>query len=651
VRCYIFLYKIFDHYGVKNGWAIFAALAITFMSPQVYRMTGHYSMAYVFAIPALWWMIIRALQGRALLRSFFIMLYIVIFFFTHPYLGMILAFFCLFFWLVKLCWNRSEWKKYVLYITIQVLLPIIIFQGLVALTDTHENRLGQPAGFFDYYASWKSVFVAHTGPMNYFAGAWKVDVGNWESWNYVGFSTIVFAFFILIYLIRNRKTLPFKKIMQSELAVFTLAAYLILLFSFCFPLKYAWLRWIVELFGPLKQFRVLGRFAWIFFYVFTVFSIVGFYKISRKQTNKVPMLLVFCAGIIFYGIEFYPMHKSVSQTISTAVNPFEKENLDPEMKALISFTNKGNYDAIIFLPFQHMSSENLMLLGTEQANYDALVLSYHTKLPLMNSISSRMSLSEAILFNNFFSPEFVEKELVYDLPDSAKILIVKNRDGAKPHELRLLYTSNQVFENNTFAAFEFQRDQWNTTYYFDEVLKWESEAKTPVGSGWNTATDSVWFAYESFDDQPGESFGGTGALHGAKNGYDVIYELDTRKLKPGMYTLSFWFELMVDRPDVTAIIEQDSLEDRKAFWFDQVELFQSTFIEDNWCFVTLEFEVSPLIEKVTLVLSGNGRGKPFYLDELFIHKQGDRLFRRAKRGTQEYIIYNNYWLKADSFSR
>ncbi|MBK6526738.1 MAG: hypothetical protein IPG07_15025 [Crocinitomicaceae bacterium] len=650
--CAVFLYKILNHFGVKNGWAMVAAIAIAFMSPQVYRMTGHLSLAYVFAIPALWWLMIKCQHGKAIFWSVCIAIYCLVFFFTHPYLGMILCFFSLFFWLVNTLWNRRKWKQNIVYIFIQVLLPIILFQGLVALTDTHENRVGQPGGFFDYYASWKSIFVPHDGPLAKLTHILKIDVGNWESWNYVGLTTTVFAWFIFIYLIRNRKTLDFKRMLRSELAMFMLAAYLILLFAFCFPLKYDFMRWIVDLVGPLKQFRVLGRFGWIFFYVFTVFSVVGFYKIYLKQQRKWPMLLVFCAGILFYAVEFYPMHKSVSISVSTALNPFDKKNVSEDMRELLSFVDQGDYDALIFLPFQHMSSENVMLLGTEEANYDALLLSYHTRTPLMNSISSRMSLTEAILFNNFFSPEFIEKDLVYELPDSAKILVIKNKDGLKWDERRLVYTTEDAFFNETFKAFHFIPENWNTQYYFNEVLQWEKEATVSLNQGWKSDTASTWFIYESFDDQVGESLGGEGAIHKEKGGYDLIYEFDTKTMSPGKYSVSFWYYLMVDRPDVLAVAEQDSVGEAKSFWYDTFETSQSTHIVENWCQVSMEFEVSPAIEKVNILITGNGNGQPYYIDELLIQKQGESpLFRRTITNNQEYIIYNNYWIKANSFQQ
>ena len=649
--CALFLYKILDHYGVKGWWAILAAIAITFMSPQAYRVLGHLSLSYVFAIPLMWWLIIQSLQSRRWLWSFVIMLYVLVFFFTHPYLGMILVLFGLFSWLVHTAWHRKLWKMNLLTVVFQLILPVIIFQGLVELTDTHENRIGQPSGFFQYYASWKSVFVPHDGPLNPLSSVLKIDIGNWESWNYVGFSTVIFASFILVYLVRQRKDIDFQKVLRSELAMFMLAAYLVLLFAFCFPLKYNFMRWVVDLIGPLKQFRVLGRFGWIFFYVFTVFAVVGFYKIYLRKSNKLPMIAVFSAALIFYGFEFYPVHKTISGLVSHSKNPFKIENVTPDMKALIDFTNAGKYDAIIMLPFQHMSSENILLLGSEQANYDGFVLSYHTQKPLLNSITSRMSLTEAIQFNNFFSPEFVEKELVYELPGTAKILVVKNQDFVKTDELRLIYTSEKVFENAGFNAFNFQRDKWNTTWYFDEVMQWEKQATEFLDQGWRSDTSAAFMVYESYDDQPGENFAGGGALHSFKGGYDIIYELDTKGLEPGTYTISFWYYLLADRPDVLAIAEQDSAGERKGFWFDTFDVSQSTFIVDNWCFVTLDVEVSAMIEKVNVIVSGNGNGEPFYIDELLIKNSRNKLFKRVLRDGKEYVVYDNYWLRADSYQR
>ncbi|MBK9190507.1 MAG: hypothetical protein IPM77_02845 [Crocinitomicaceae bacterium] len=126
--------------------------------------------------------------------------------------------------------------------------------------------------------------------------------------------------------------------------------------------------------------------------------------------------------------------------------------------------------------------------------------------------------------------------------------------------------------------------------------------------------------------------------------------MNTTGLDSGMYNVSFWYYLLDDRPDILAVAEQDSVGDRKALWFDQAEISQSNFIVENWCFVSLDFYVSPSIEKMNLILTGNGNKQPYRMDELLVVKVNQSpIFRRETKNNQEYIIYNNYWIKANSF--
>lgn len=649
--CAVFLFKIFRHFQLPNNLALICAVIITFMSPQIFRLTGHLSLTPVFFIPLMWWLLIKSNQTNSIKWSILTAGYILWTFFTHPYLGLILLFFGFFFWSINAIANRSDWKKYILKISIQLIVPFIIFQGLVMWSDAHSaERLGTPAGFFDFYANWKSIFVAHHGPMSYLTVLTKVNIGNWESWNYVGLSTAVFGSFILVYVIRNRKIFPFKSHLKSELSLFMISAYFILLFSFCFPLKYDFLRGFVDYLGPLKQFRVLGRFSWIFFYVFTVFCIVNFYKLTQKKKNSKALKIVLVCGLIFYAIEFYAAHNDTSKVVCLTKNQFKKENVNPDLIELADYMRTEQYDAFIFLPFNHLSSENIMRLGTEQGNFESFLLSYHTGKPMFNAIVSRMSMKQAVLMNNFFSPEFVEKELVNQLEKDAKILIVKNNEPLKTEELRLIWSSEKVFENKSFKAFDFKREEWNTDYYFNEVVAKNKLANVELQNGWRSDTTDVWFYYNSFDEQIGESFAGDGALHDKKTGFNSIESFDKSQLGIGEYTVNFWYYLGVDRPDVTAVVEKIYADETKNNWSATYAVSQSNYIVNNWCFVTLDFEFEADLNKINLLISGNGNKQPFYVDELLVRKtNGPHLFATREVQGVKYIVYDNHWLRADSF--
>ena len=175
----IFLFKILKHYDVGNWWALGGAIAIIFLSPQVFRLTGHYSMSYVFAVPIMWWLLIKCYSTQKIIWSWVIFGYMLLFFYTHPYLGMILAFFGIVFWMLQAIIDRKQIVPSIIKIGIQIILPIVLFQGSILLTDVHLNRLSNPAGFYNYYASWKSLIIPHDGPLQPLASFLKINIGNY----------------------------------------------------------------------------------------------------------------------------------------------------------------------------------------------------------------------------------------------------------------------------------------------------------------------------------------------------------------------------------------------------------------------------------------------------------------------------------------
>jgi hypothetical protein len=495
----VFIQRILNHYGLTHWWSIIGAVVIAFLSPQVFRLTGHYSMSYVFAIPLMWWLLIQCNKRNPWLWSIITAIYLTCFFFTHPYLGIIMAFLSAFYAVVYMVIHRGQVWKRIMLMSIQIFVPFALFQGYILLTDTHLNRLSNPAGFFHYYANWKALLVAHDGPLKTIYRSLDVRIGDWETWAYLGFYTIVFAAVILIDTYKRRKEIVWKQLIKKEATIFFIAAYLILLFSFCFPLKYDWLRWIADLFGPLKQFRILGRFTWVFYYVSTVLVLVGFYRIYTRK-KELYYSILFYALMVFAVFEFYGVHYHTARAISSGKNKFQLTHVSTELKEVISFVEAEKYDAFIFLPFNHMSSENLMILGTEEANHDAFLVSYHSGLPMVNSVSSRMSITETILVNNFFSREFVEKEFAEVLPKDAKIAIIKRNSYIKPDEMRLIWNSKKQFQNEEYAVLDYNKENWNSPKYFREIAAAEKEAIHPIGGGWSADT-AVFIIYENFDDE------------------------------------------------------------------------------------------------------------------------------------------------------
>lgn len=647
----VFLFLILRHYQVSLLWAILGAVTITYLTPQMGRLNGHFSLAYVFAIPAMWWLLIKCKNGSATLWSIISSIYVIIFFFVHPYMGAVLCFFCLAFWAIVYLYNRQLWKTSLGYISLQVILPFVLFRLIIFATDTHIGRMEVPSGFYSSYGGWTAILCPKYGPMSEVTSLLGLRDRSWETLSYVGFFTIISGIVAAVYAFVQRKALSFKLLLKHELTLFIIASYLILLFSFCFPFKYDSFRWITDAIEPLKQFRALGRFSWVFFYVVTVSSIVILYHIYKRQDKKEVYAVFFFMGMAFNLIESYELSSLTSSEISAHHNSFKKEHLTQAQQETAHFLESGNYDAFIMLPFTHLSSENMLIWGDDQASFDAFVLSYHTGIPMLNSSTSRMSQKEAILFNNFFGPEFTEKELVGYFPQDSKIALITNGCLLTLDELKMTYTQKVIFESDSFTGYEFNRESWNTDFYFMEMLEKREEANNDVGDGWKSSSVNADFIYESWDDQKSESLRGQGSLVGTKVGYDEVYKISATSLEKGDYVLSFWYNHNVDRADMLTFIESH-YKDKKADWADSFEIRQSRHIVGHWMMVDMEFSVTEDLDYISLIMQGNNTGEPYIIDELLIRKKGGTpLFGEGKIGGDDYVIYNNYWIKKSSFSK
>ncbi len=649
VLCAFILLKILKHYGIPAGWSVLAAVAIAFLSPQVFRMSGHFSLSYPFAIPGMWYLLIRSGGANAWRWVFGTFLFVLIFFFTHPYLGLILAAFGFAYWLVKFL-TASEKGQTILKLSVGVLLPVFLFQFLIWMTDQHAGRLSNPQGFFEYYAGWSSLLVPHHGPMNYVKNVFGFTLLDWETWAYIGSGTILLCLISLALYLRKFTMSHFRIGIRSDLNAFVFAAFLILLFSFCIPFKYDLIKPLLEYLGPIKQFRVLGRFAWVFYYIVTVSAVVWFYRMTWSQGKKKLFAVVFSGAMIFHFFESFPAHRELAFTNAASQNMFRKENLAPPLEEVVDFVNdQEQCTALLVTPFQHMSSESIVLLADEVSNFDALMLSYHCHKPLVNSMSSRMSLSEAIKVNNLFSPDYVEKEYVKDLKPEDKILIVHRNVFVKEGERRMLDRSKKIFENDGYAIYEFDVADWNHRRYFDTLMALDKSAAFPVGAGFRCDTAVAWFLYESYNSDKGTSLSGEGALHGKKEFTNILYKM-AGKIDPGTYVVSFWYYLGADLPNMLAVVDMDYKGDRESVWLTQADVKESTHIVGDWCRIKMTFEWTSDSEAATIFLNGNNSQKPYVVDELLIQKKNDRaLFKHETLDGIDYVVYNNDRVKLHSF--
>ncbi|MBL4754696.1 MAG: hypothetical protein JKY52_14020 [Flavobacteriales bacterium] len=466
ITCYI-LFLLFKRFRIPDLWAVLFAIGIGFMAPQVHRMSGHYALSYGFIIPLIMLLWVRFKESPLLKNSLAIGAVVLMAALLHMYYFALSAFFLAGYWVLT---NIAKRKKEhllstLVHLFLQVILPFVILQLWFILTDSVDDRPADPYGFLAYRAHWQGIFLPITYPLGNFIHSIKaLPQIEWEGISYVG---IIPGLIFLRYLV-----LLSWKIISSKgktivgittdptLNYLFLTSFCILIFAFGYPFKLN-LEFLLEYLGPLKQFRSIGRFSWVFFYAANLIAFIVLYSIidalnTKKVTSTV--LLSLSVAILFY--ESYTFHNH---------RPFYALNKTAELaspkttefrKNAILGIDTGPYQAILPLPYFHSGSENMIVHDRGTLGKKTMLASILSGLPLCAVNMSRTSLSQSL--NNIqLILEPYSSYKVFDTYPSNKPLLLWIEKGAQlsedertlVNEARFIYEDGKV----SLAVLEIQQ--------------------------------------------------------------------------------------------------------------------------------------------------------------------------------------------------
>ena len=156
-------YFLLRRWDIGRWWALGAALCITFLSPQLWRLHGHYALAYVFFIPLmilLLDLLVRS-EKRRWIWAVSLGLLTIITSLTHMYFlffsSVVIASFSFFWWI----YHRKDkaFIRQVLPLLIGALiLPGLFLVGLRKWTDPIRDRPTEPYGLENHTIEFESTF-------------------------------------------------------------------------------------------------------------------------------------------------------------------------------------------------------------------------------------------------------------------------------------------------------------------------------------------------------------------------------------------------------------------------------------------------------------------------------------------------------------
>jgi hypothetical protein len=610
------------------------------------------SLAYFFFIPLILLLFQQYFRDRNLKWTIIISIVVLFSYFINPYLGIIGT---LFFGVIMLSILYGEgWKDFKIYLFgfIQSLLPGILYQLYVKLTDVRTDRVDMPTGLHEFVATFPSIFTSPFTPLKSFYESLGVDMINlqqhFEGMAYVGVSTSLIVLFFIALIIKNKKLL----VITVEQRILVFSAFLFFILAIGFPFVFhPSLEKLLEIFKPLRQLRALGRMAWMvpFCINLVVFSMLYFF-IKEKITNpriKVLAYLVATCLILFTAYEGSFLHQEVS-TNQKKGNTFLKEDLKndsiiPHLEEALNSIEASKYSAIVPIPYFHVGSELFVTKShtTYTAMLEVISFAYHTNLPLTACYLSRISVKESKKALQFFAPSMIEKEIEKDIKSDKPFLFFHSKSvpNLSNEELRLLKLGKIIYETDLISLIEVNPSQiWKTNN--DEIAAWYTNYKNIY-----TQKDNMYYfgevapfynSYNNIDNELG--INGSGLIISDKRIYIFNQETDVNELKSGKYELSFWFDTSLNRMQATLILEKVN---KKGDVISTTELYEakrSFTIKDNW----IRWQQDIVIEDgylVRLYLKEPSNEPGLIIDDLMLLPEKSSVFIQ---NNEENWSWNNY---------
>ena len=656
---FLLVYKLMVELKISPWIAVIFAFGIVLLQPQLFRVTGHYALSYSLAIPLTWLLLIKSYnQDRKASWVWLLFATNLFWFFIHAYLGMILVFFQLAFYVIVYI-NDKIHRKGIdmrhLRFLFAAIIPPLLFRLYIFLTDIHLYRTDNPVGFFLYNAEPDDIFVPHHPPLRPLLDKIPgLDINlNWEGWSYIGLIfgiTIIYVLALSLSRFFTKKTKPLFDLYfnQPILNISLLASLILLLFAFAFPFKI--FPSLVDIIPFINQFRATGRFSWVFFYVGSVFSVYViqqvFINLKGNKYQAFAYLFIAYAGVLPV-IEGLPYHVETSRKITEIKNLFLKENLDKALKIGLDELDPNEFQALIPLPFYCIGSEAFSRPPQKNIAKLSMLVSVYTKLPILGAYLTRTSIPESKNIIQLMSPAYYHKKLENDIPNEKPFLIVVSRENKTKYEEKILSRSEMIFTSTDFSFYKIEKATLFENSYNAELKKFQDlEYKLKKHQGFLTDNPSGFLYYEDFESRPREiAFESKGAYSGIKKGKNEFAAFKSNSFeKDKTYIASAW--MYNNHPDALnhwlrfMVMEYDEQQDK---WFENTAFPEySEVINGNWSLIELEFKIRDPKNKVFVVSKGKENSKSdLHLDDLLIYEKGTLIYKVKRPGSSPVLFKNN----------
>ena len=595
-------------------YALLIAVGLTFLTPQTFRLNGHFALSYSAIIPLLIYQALHLVERFSQKRALLVALIIAIVAFIHAYY---FAFGLIVFLAFSIAiWANTNYSnpQRVMALALTVILPLMAVEAVMIFSDSVADRPAYPWSPFKGNYRPHGIFFPIGKPLGkWIDQAFGIPNVHWEALTYVGMfagfffliSTALAPFFLIF---RRFRRHPF---FQKSNAL----NFLIILsgIAFVIPIVYGGaskFQVLYELMGPFRQFRAVTRIYWIFFFSMNFFVFAWLYY---KLKNAAPVwrhsIFLLPVLTLLYDSYYHSKGEYNSEHHIAAWMEGSEEN-DQLRQALQEF------DAIVPLPYFHIGSEDFVIQADKAEHYrNSMAISHAAGVPMTAVMMSRTSQSQSIEQLAYRYPTLQEPGFLQYLAGK-KVALLRTTDTELSAQEQLLWQERgrTVFEGEGYTL-----AQWNE----HEEKVWERIQK--LAERITSGPDSLSVLRKNYEQNKEHAYRGEGALQILEKEPRVVDTLAVELDSLRTIQVGFWVRINQSTKAIERVHFQ-FLDEYGKIRHEQEQDFRGAIkvLDENWAYV--EYPFNPPIRNFRLVITQK-RNKlhptSTYIDDLRIYFSDD----------------------------
>ncbi len=442
----VYVYKILKYKKLPRWSALVFATLIVSMSPQMFRITGHYALSYAFIIPMLlYWLLMYDENSnyRYVVKYYCLSVCVA---FIHPYYIAVSLLITTFYILTYFFAKRplSTKAKHISRLVAGMLFLMLVVKVYAFLTDPVTDRTTYPYGAMQYF-SVKADIISSPYSLIMQMVKDRFYISD-EGFAYIGIIPLLslIAFMVFGMLPKTRKYITDSKWIVLGLLALVLAM----------GIPFIWnMEWLMDYLSIFRQFRTIGRFAWIYYYAVCIYIVVWLYhsSITLPIVKKNLGHAIILSAMILWSAEALGYIQHIRGKLQSANYNYSKFHYwgEKDISTVLDDHHYSNdsFQAIIALPFTAVGSEKIWV-GENALNtmVQAMRVSMNTKLPVVNALMSRTSWSQAFQQVKVTGGPFAQKTILQKAKTTKPFLLIHYT--AEP----ISFNEKYLIENSTYIS-------------------------------------------------------------------------------------------------------------------------------------------------------------------------------------------------------